>query len=88
VVTELLNRLALMNRIIFTTFFGMAGRPRKKPGTKLDLELRIGLTGDHKERIQSAAESVGIEMSAWARLILLREADIVLAQKRKPKARS
>lgn len=50
----------------------MAGRPTKEPGEKMDVPLRIMLTASQAEAIRRAAG--GMDVSAWARPILLEAA--------------
>jgi hypothetical protein len=52
----------------------MAGRPTKEPGQKMDVPLRIMLTAEQNRLIREAAGEQGIDVSAWARPILLRAA--------------
>jgi uncharacterized protein (DUF1778 family) len=49
----------------------MAGRPTKNPGQKMDVALRIMLTADMDKLIRLAAELDGLDISSWARPILL-----------------
>jgi uncharacterized protein (DUF1778 family) len=49
----------------------MAGRPTKNPGQKMDVALRIMLTADMDKLIRQAAEMDGLDISSWARPILL-----------------
>lgn len=52
----------------------MAGRPTKEPGQKMNVPLRIMLTAQQQELIRQAAEREGLDMTGWARPILLRAA--------------
>lgn len=56
-------------------------RPKKKPGTVMDRDIRIPVTAEQKDRLKKAAELNGTDLTAWARPILLRAADRVLANK-------
>jgi hypothetical protein len=47
------------------------GRPPKKKQLLLNIPLRIMLTADQREIIERAALSEGLDMTAWARPILL-----------------
>jgi uncharacterized protein (DUF1778 family) len=47
------------------------GRPKKEKSLLMNRPLRIMLTADQDELIRRAAESQGIDMTAWARPILL-----------------
>ncbi len=53
----------------------MAGRHPKKAGERLDTELRIRLTPEQRKVIDSAAKTLLLESSTWARGILVREAE-------------
>jgi hypothetical protein len=53
---------------------GMAGRPTKEPGQKMDVPLRIMLTAEQSQLIREVAKEQGIDVSAWARPILLEAA--------------
>ena len=59
----------------------MAGRPTKEPGQKMNVPLRIMLTPSQDEAIRQAAAKAGMDVSAWARPILLGAArDVVERQ--------
>jgi uncharacterized protein (DUF1778 family) len=66
----------------------MAGRPTKEPGQKMDVPLRIMLTAEQSQLIREAAGGQGIDVSAWARPILLEAARQALGavggKKRRP----
>jgi hypothetical protein len=49
----------------------MAGRPTKEPGQKMNVPLRIMLTAEQSQLIREAAAEHGVDVSAWARPILL-----------------
>jgi hypothetical protein len=49
-------------------------RPTKNSTDKKSVDLRIPVTIDQKELVVSAAKLDGLEMAAWARPILVREA--------------
>jgi uncharacterized protein (DUF1778 family) len=50
------------------------GRPKKDKSLLMAFPLRIMLTADQKELISQAAEADGMDMTAWARPILLQAA--------------
>ena len=52
----------------------MAGRPTKEPGEKMDIPLRVMLTATQNELIRQAAQREGLDISPWARAILLKAA--------------
>lgn len=52
----------------------MAGRPPKEQSDRRDKPLRIRLTPDERARIDRAAESIGLQTSGWARMVLLKAA--------------
>lgn len=54
------------------------GRPPKKPAERKDETLRIPVTVGQKAAITKAAEKTGEDFAAWARTVLLAEADRVL----------
>jgi uncharacterized protein (DUF1778 family) len=54
------------------------GRPRKEPGERKDVDLRIPVTSEQKEVISRAARLTGDDMAGWARPILLRAAQELL----------
>lgn len=49
-------------------------RPKKEQSERKDVDLRVPVTEDQKELIVRAARMDGLDMAAWARPILLREA--------------
>ena len=51
------------------------GRPPKDAGERKDVDLRIPVTGEQKERIMEAVALEGADMAAWARPILLKAAE-------------
>jgi uncharacterized protein (DUF1778 family) len=63
-------------------------RPPKDKALLMNIPLRIMLTADQKELISAAAESEGLDMTAWARPILLKAARDQLAQRQRRKPRS
>jgi uncharacterized protein (DUF1778 family) len=56
------------------------GRPKKDPDLLMNLPLRILLTAEQKVLIEEAAKLEGLEISAWARPILLDAARSVIAK--------
>lgn len=51
------------------------GRPKKNPDSRLDAELRIRVTTEQRERIMRAVLLDSLDMSEWARGLLIRAAD-------------
>lgn len=49
----------------------MAGRPKKEPGEQKSNTLRIRLTDEEKAAMQAAAKDERLDVSTWARRILL-----------------
>jgi uncharacterized protein (DUF1778 family) len=49
-------------------------RPKKNPDSLLDAELRIRVTAEQHRLIMKAVELEQSDMSAWARLILIKAA--------------
>jgi hypothetical protein len=56
-------------------------RPRKKVNQRKDDDLRIPMTASQKQLIKTAAEVLSLDMAAWARPLLLRAAEDVLAKR-------
>ena len=50
----------------------MAGRPKSDEGDRRDLEVRVRVTADERERFQKAAAENGLDLSAWARQLMMR----------------
>jgi uncharacterized protein (DUF1778 family) len=50
------------------------GRPPKEKALLMNIPLRIMLTADQRELIERAAQLEGLDMTAWARPILLASA--------------
>jgi uncharacterized protein (DUF1778 family) len=50
------------------------GRPPKDKSLLMNIPLRIMLTADQRELIETAAKLDGADMTAWARPILLEAA--------------
>lgn len=59
------------------------GRPRKEAGERKDVDLRIPVTGEQKDRIMEAVSLDGMDMASWARPILLKAAEDRLHRKAK-----
>ena len=57
-------------------------RPKKKPETVMNKDIRIPVTAGQKERLKQAAEAHGTDLTVWARPILLKAADRLLAGKK------
>jgi uncharacterized protein (DUF1778 family) len=55
------------------------GRPPKPEGERKAKDLRIPVSAEQKATITAAARLSGQDMAAWARAILLREAQDALA---------
>jgi hypothetical protein len=53
---------------------GMAGRPTKEPGQRMNVPLRIMLTAQQDALIREAAKRHGADVSGWARPILVEAA--------------
>lgn len=68
----------------FTTTIGMA-RPPKPAKERKDSDLRIPVTSEQKDVVMAAARAEGLDMAAWARQLLVREARAALDR---PKNRS
>jgi len=49
-------------------------RPTKRKSDRKDADLRIPVTARQKDLIMRAARLEGVDMAAWARPLLLREA--------------
>lgn len=47
------------------------GRPKKQPGEARSLLFQIRMTADEKRQVEQAAQAVGLDASAWARMHLL-----------------
>jgi uncharacterized protein (DUF1778 family) len=52
----------------------MAGRPQKDKGERRDDTLRIRVTQAERRVLEGAATGKGLDMSAWARMVLLESA--------------
>lgn len=58
-----------------------------KTGPKMDKDLRIPVTAEQRELVRRAVDTLGMEMAAWARPLLLEAAERVLAQKKAKKSK-
>lgn len=56
------------------------GRPRKNEGALMNIPLRILLTAEQKQLIAEAANLDQVDMSEWARRLLLRAASERIAE--------
>ncbi len=56
------------------------GRPKKDADLLMNIPLRIMLNAAQRDLIERAAKSVGSDMTAWARPILLQAAQEQLCQ--------
>jgi hypothetical protein len=66
-----------MSVLTFSGFilpYKVMGRPPKDDALKMTIPLRIMLTADQKNLIGEAARLEGVDMTAWARPILLQAA--------------
>jgi uncharacterized protein (DUF1778 family) len=63
-------------------------RPPKNPDAVLGKDLRIPVTTDQRELIRKATELTGVDMAAWARPLLVKAAEEILAQQPSRKRRS
>jgi uncharacterized protein (DUF1778 family) len=59
------------------------GRPPKDKSLLMNIPLRIMLTADQKNLIEEAAKLDGLDMTAWARPLLLKAAERAVARNRK-----
>lgn len=59
------------------------GRPRKEAVERKDVDLRIPVTAEQKNRIMEAVGMDGMDMASWARPILLKAAEERLHKKTK-----
>jgi hypothetical protein len=50
-------------------------RPPKNPADRKDVDLRIPVTADQKQRVMDAARLDEQDMAEWARAILLKAAN-------------
>lgn len=64
------------------------GRPPKDKRLLMNIPLRIMLTSDQREIIEQAAVSEGLDMTGWARPILLEAAKRALARARHANGRA
>lgn len=62
-------------------------RPKKDPALRMDTDLRIPLTNEHKSVIVDAASDEPEGMAAWARAVLLQAAREKIAQRSAGKKR-
>jgi uncharacterized protein (DUF1778 family) len=53
-------------------------RPPKQENQRKNVDLRIPVTSEQKDAITEAARILGVDMAAWARPILLREAQAII----------
>lgn len=69
-------------RVIFQgVYHENMARPRKEKKLLMNVPLRIMLTSDQKDMIARAAESEGLEVSAWARNLMIQAARSSLGEK-------
>ncbi|HSZ58121.1 MAG TPA: hypothetical protein VK797_20830 [Tepidisphaeraceae bacterium] len=52
----------------------MAGRPKKDTGERREKVLRIRITESERKVLDKAAKAKALDVSAWARMVLLAEA--------------
>ncbi len=55
-------------------------RPPKDESERKDTDLRIPVTSAQKDSIAQAVRALGMDMAAWARPILLKEAQAILGK--------
>lgn len=53
-------------------------RPPKDEKERKSVDLRIPLTSNQKDMVAEATRILGVDMAAWARPILLREAQAII----------
>jgi hypothetical protein len=58
------------------------GRPPKKPGLRMDTDLRIPVTSEQKQLIGEALVDEPNGLAAWARGVLLKAAEDRIARRR------
>lgn len=63
---------------------GDGGRPRKTGDAKKATFLSVRVTAEQKEIMTEAAEHVGIDVSAWLRMVGLQEARYAKSVRRRP----
>jgi hypothetical protein len=59
------------------------GRPRKNPEDRKRYQLHVPLTDAQHATIEEAVREVGEDKAAWARAVLLKAAQAVLARKQR-----
>jgi len=52
----------------------MAGRPESDKGARRDLEVRVRVTAEERDRFHKAAAAEGLDLSAWARRLMTKAA--------------
>jgi hypothetical protein len=60
-------------------------RPLKDRAERKSVDLRIPVTELQKALILRASRRAGVDMAAWARPILLREAEVLMAEEPREK---
>lgn len=50
----------------------MAGRPKTDEGSRRDFEVRVRVTEEERERFHKAATTEGLDLSAWARRLMMK----------------
>lgn len=55
-------------------------RPIKAKTERKDVDLRIPVTAEQKDAVNQAMRIIGMDMAAWARPILLREAQSIVVK--------
>lgn len=55
-------------------------RPPKTESQRKSVDLRIPVTSEQKDAISEAVRILGVDMAAWARPILLREAQAIVGK--------
>lgn len=64
---------------IFFTMRTTMARPKKDAKLLMNIPLRIMLTADQRKLIEQAARTEGVDMTAWARPVLLKAAKQTVA---------
>jgi hypothetical protein len=71
------SKMRVDERIFVRTILSvMAGRPKSDQGARRNLEVRIRVTAEERERFHKAAISEGLDLSAWARRLLMKAAPV------------
>jgi len=84
------KRLGIEFRNYFATNIRMAGRPPKDPSQRKGVDLRIPVTVDQKRLVNEAMALDHREFAAWARELILTNAQSLIeaSPKKRPRKRS